>query len=105
MKNAVSWDVSHVALVITDVSEECIASIIRMTTIIVFLRSMLRLLVTADVVPTPSSLVILMMEAIPSSVTSVYSRATRRTVPENGILHSHHRKNLKFYIALTDCAL
>jgi hypothetical protein len=42
-----------VAHVRTDVSEECIASIIRVTRIgePVFLRSVLRLLVTADVVP------------------------------------------------------
>jgi hypothetical protein len=26
-------------------------------------------------------------------------------IPENGILHSHSRENLKLYIALTDWAL
>jgi hypothetical protein len=31
MKNAVFWDVTHVALVRTDVSEECSTSIIRVT--------------------------------------------------------------------------
>jgi hypothetical protein len=41
----------RVVLVRTDVSEEHIASIIRIQTISVFFRSMYQLLVTADVVP------------------------------------------------------
>jgi hypothetical protein len=48
-----------------------------------------------------SILVILMMDAITSSDTSVPTRATRRYIPEDDILHSHLRKNLKSYIALT----
>jgi hypothetical protein len=36
-----------------------------------------------------------------SSVTSVLTRARRRKIPEDGILHSHRRENLKSYIALT----
>jgi hypothetical protein len=31
--------------------------------------------------------------------------ATRRHIPEDGILHSHRRENLKSYIALTGLAL
>jgi hypothetical protein len=32
-------------------------------------------------------------------------RTTRRNIPEDGILHSHRRENLKSYISLTDWAL
>jgi hypothetical protein len=56
----------------TDVSEELSASIIT-----VFFRSVHRLLVTANVVPSSPILVTLMMEAISSSETSVLSRTTR----------------------------
>jgi hypothetical protein len=40
------------------------------------------------------------MEAIRSSETSVYTISTRRHNPENGIFHSHRRKNLKSYILI-----
>jgi hypothetical protein len=56
----------------------------------------------------PNSFLILynlMTEAIRSSETSVLIRATRGNIPEDGILHSHRRKNLKTCIALTGWAL
>jgi hypothetical protein len=69
-----------------------------------FLRSILRLLVTANG-PSSAILATLMMEAIRSSETPVVTKSTWRNILQNGILHSHCLVKLKSYIALTGWAL
>jgi hypothetical protein len=46
-----------------------------------------------------------MMETICFSEMSVFTRVTGRHIPEEDILHSHCRENLKSYIALNGWAL
>jgi hypothetical protein len=64
---------------------------------ITFSRVLLRLLITANVVPSSPILATLMVEEIHSSETSVLTRATRRHIQEDGLLHSHRRENLNSY--------
>jgi hypothetical protein len=68
----------RMALVRTDVSEELSAFIIRVTRI-------------GELGTT---------EVLSSSETSVLTRVTRRNIPEDAILHSHRRENLKSYTLL-----
>jgi hypothetical protein len=106
----------RVTLVRTDVSEKLSAPFIRVTrvgelgitlavTASVVSSSTRLLVVRASVVHISTILVTLMMETLNSSETSVLTRATRRNIPEDAILHSHYRENLKSYIALTGWTL
>jgi hypothetical protein len=74
----------RVALIRTDVSEELSDSFIRVTR--------LGELGKTDSCHSDEG-------ALCSSETSVFTRATRRNIPEGTILHSHRRGNLKSYTA------
>jgi hypothetical protein len=88
MKNVAFWDIRHVALVRTEVSEKLIASIIRVT-----MNGDLRetFAVTSNrrtlrtVFPTSPIPVTLMMGALGSSETLVVTRATWHHITEDGI--------------------
>jgi hypothetical protein len=80
---------SRVAFIRTDVSEKLL------------LRSVLRLLVTVNVVPSSPILFGLMMDAISSYEESVLTKATWRNIPEEGVLlpdyTSTYQKRLIIY--------
>jgi hypothetical protein len=95
------------ALVRTDVWEELIPSIIKVTSIGELgtmlavisnrntLRSVLQFVGNTNLVSSSSILVTLKMEAMSFSETSVLTRATRCNVQEDGIFLSHRSENLK----------
>jgi hypothetical protein len=88
----------HVALVKTDISEQCSTFIIRVTRICEIgtmlavtsnwhmLHSKCQLLVTANI-PSSPILVTLMMKVLHCSEMSFLTRVTQRNIPEDGILH------------------
>jgi hypothetical protein len=108
----------RVAFTTTGVSEEHIASIIRVTRIGELGTTLalstdacceeilsekgrvnMQYLVTANVAPSSPILVTLMMKALSASEMSVLTRSTRRHTTEDDILHSQCRENLKSYIS------
>jgi hypothetical protein len=83
MKNGVFWDVTPCGSLRTDLSDEVSASFIRVT----------RIGELGTTLAVPSN-----RRMLSSSETSVLTRTTRRNIPEDIIIDSHRRGNLKSYI-------
>jgi hypothetical protein len=112
MKNSVLWDTEtqfihhrrHITIPLQSQTGECYLRFEVLAAMIIK-NTARRLLVRARVFPSSLILVTLMKEALSSSETSVLTKATRRNIPEHGILLSHRRENFKSYIGLTDWTL
>jgi hypothetical protein len=84
MKNAVFWDVTPCDFCENQrFGETC---------------RLHQLLITANVVLSSLIHFALIMETMRSPETSVFTRSTRRHIPEDGILHSHRHGTLKSYL-------
>jgi hypothetical protein len=94
MKNGLFWDVERSTSIIrvtrigelgTTLAVTSNRRILRLC-VFVFLRSLRRLLLTANVVPSSPILVTLMMKTLSSSETEVLTRVTRRNIPGDASL-------------------